>query len=66
MTIEETIKATAKSFNLADEMCKRRLAKQKKELVEKIEKLPKYMENGQPIEENGRFIREEDVKELLT
>ena len=35
------------------------------DIKKKIEKLPKYMENGQPLNEEGRFIRRADVLEEI-
>ena len=37
----------------------------KTDIKKKIEKLPKYMENGQPLGEAGRFIRRADVLEEI-
>ena len=36
-----------------------------KEVIGIVEKLPKYMENEQPIGESGRFIRTQDLKSKL-
>ena len=41
------------------------LASQKQEILRKLKKLPKYIENGQPLNEFGRFVRLEDIKEQL-
>lgn len=37
----------------------------KKEILKNLETLPKYMENEQPIDEPGRFVRLEDVRKLI-